>query len=185
MKLSTNVHYAGFPKRLAAFALDYLVIMGYVIILTSITLGLTSATGFFRQTIAALANPFVADLLTFLTLVLPVILYFTFQESSSGQATWGKRKVGIKVVNSAGERLSRKQAFVRSLIKFLPWQLAHTSIYHIKGWPFVAENLTPEVMMGLILAQVLVVVYIILLVVDKAHRTPYDWISGASVILAR
>jgi uncharacterized RDD family membrane protein YckC len=44
--------------------------------------------------------------LTFLTLVLPVILYFCFQESSLTQATWGKRKLGLRVVTAIGARLS-------------------------------------------------------------------------------
>ena len=42
----------------------------------------------------------IRDVIAFFTLVLPTILYFTLQESSARQATWGKRKIGIRVVNA-------------------------------------------------------------------------------------
>ena len=42
------------------------------------------------------------DLMAFITLVLPVILYFTLQESSPKQSTW-KRKAGIRVVTGMAE----------------------------------------------------------------------------------
>lgn len=59
------------------------------------------------------------------------------------------------------------------------------NIFHIPGWPFAPEDPTPVVMAGLILAQVLVAVYILSLIFNKSHRTPYDWASGAYVVDAR
>ena len=49
------------------------------------------------------ASPVVMDAIAFLTLILPVILYFTLQESSPRQATWGKRKAGIRVASLQGK----------------------------------------------------------------------------------
>ena len=111
-----------------------------------------------------------------------VSLYFTLQESSVRQATWGKRKLGLCVVTATGDRLSRTRAFIRALVKLLPWQLAHTSIYHIPGWPLAPEDLTPFSMVGLILVWVLVGSYALSALISKTHRTPYDWVSGAYVV---
>jgi uncharacterized RDD family membrane protein YckC len=173
--------YAELPRRLAAFALDYLVIVGYLIALTLASVGLVYGLGWSVST--TLANPLVADGLTFLTLVLPIILYFSLQESSLTQATWGKRKLGLRVVTATGARLSRARGFVRSLLKFLPWQLAHTSIYHIPGWPLASGDLTPFTMVGLILVWILAGAYMLSALISKTHRTPYDWLSGAYVVV--
>ena len=178
----TILHHAGFVKRVAAFALDYLIIASYLVVLLGIGVGVTFAFGPLGRT-GWFLSPMVLDAMAFLTAVLPVILYFAFQESSSAQATWGKRKMGLKVVNAHDQRLKTPQAFVRAAIKFLPWQMAHTSLFHIPGWPFAPEEPTQMVAVGLILAQTLAVAYLILLGIGKAHRTPYDWASGAFVVV--
>jgi uncharacterized RDD family membrane protein YckC len=174
--------YAGFTKRAVAFALDFLVIAGYIAVLLGIGISVTLAVGPLEEGSPLLASPIFWDVIAFLFAVLPVIMYFTLQEASATRATWGKQKLGIKVVNAKGERLCVRQAFMRSLVKFLPWQLAHTSLFHIEGWPFVMGNPTPVVMAGLIAAQALVGVYALSLAISKTHRAPYDWVSGAYVV---
>ncbi len=172
--------YAGFTKRVAASALDFILIAGYLAALLGAGLAL-QRTGLWKP--AAPPSLAFLDLFAFLTAVLPVILYFTLQESAPAQATWGKRRLGLRVVGVGGGRLSRERAFARSLAKFLPWQLAHTSLFHIPGWPFAPESPPPLAMAGLILAQVLVLVYLGSLALGRAHRTPYDWVSGACVVV--
>ena len=176
--------YAGLRLRVAAFAFDYLVIVGYIVVLTAIAFGVVMVSGPRPPAATPFANPVFSDLLTFVTLVLPVILYFTLQESSPRQATWGKRKVGLRVATATGASLSKGQAFVRSLVKFLPWQLAHTSIYHIPGWPSAMTQPTPWVTAGLVLVWVLVGANLASLLLTKTHRTLYDWLAGAFVVVA-
>ena len=175
--------YAGLRLRMAAFALDYLIIVGYIVVLTVIAFGVVMISGPRQPAAAPFANPLFSDLITFVTLVLPVILYFTLQEGSPRQATWGKRKMGLRVVTATGASLSRGQAFVRSLVKFLPWQLAHTSIYHIPGWPSAMAQPTPWVTAGLVLVWVLVGANLAALLLTKTHRTLYDWLAGAFVVV--
>lgn len=50
-------------------------------------------------------TPTAADVLAFLTLVLPVTLTFAYQESSKRQATVGKRRLGLAVVSMTGARI--------------------------------------------------------------------------------
>ena len=160
-------------------------IFAYVLILLGIGIGVTVAIGPLDQIHPVFASPVFRDIAAFLVLVLPVILYFTLRESSSRQATWGKRKAGIKVVNAQGTSLARKQAFVRSLLKFLPWQIAHTSIFHIEGFPFEPAEPTPWVISGLVLVWVLLGIYAISVLVSKKHRTPYDRVAGAYVVVTK
>lgn len=169
--------YAGFRLRLTAFALDYTIIFGYILVLLAVNVGVIVTKGLPLQPVS---NPLLSDLTTFVILILPVILYFAWQESSAKQATWGKRKVGLRVVTATGESLSLKRAVVRSLVKFLPWQLAHTSIYHIFG----VESPPSWATVGLALVWVLVSAYLISLLLTKTHRAPYDWLAGSFVIVS-
>ena len=98
---------AGFAKRLLAFAIDFLLIAVYILFLVGIgvvTMRLTSE-------LVVLASLWTMDLLAFLVLILPVILYFALQEGSQRQATRGKRWVGITVVNAQGAKAELATGF--------------------------------------------------------------------------
>ena len=176
-------HYAGFTKRLKAFAFDYLIICGYIILLIGTTLVVIKISSLLGLSLRWSDNPILADLMAFVTLILPVILYFTYQESSSKQSTWGKRKANIRVVDVNGDRLTRGQAFVRSLGKMIPWQIAHTSLFHIPGWPLAVTMPHPAAITGFICVYILVGFYIAAVFISKKHRTLYDWLSGSYVIV--
>ena len=177
--IKDNTQYASFAKRLIAFGFDYLIICGYIILLTAATIAVVKTAGFMGLSLRWLENPLLADLMAFVTLVLPVILYFTLQESSPKQATWGKRKAGICVVNASGETLTRMQAFVRSLVKFLPWQIGHTCLFQ----GLAATVMPSVVIVGYVLVYLSVGIYVASALISKKHRTPYDWAAGSYVIV--
>ncbi len=168
---------ASLRQRIIGFAYDFLILAGYLVILAAIFLPLTFGP-LHAQMTALVSTPLRWNLLAFCTTVLPFTLYFSLQESSLAQATWGKSKAKIHVVTLKGERVKFWRALLRSAVKFLPWQVAHTCIffipYHLPqpGW----------VMAGLVLAQMWVVIYFLVLWLNKTHRTPYDWIAGTKVI---
>ena len=175
--------FANLRLRFAAFLLDYLVIAAYIIILIVVSVLLGS--GPLRQAFQGLfANPNSSELSAFLLLVLPVILYFALFESSSWQATWGKRKLGLRVTDTHGERLSVARSLVRSLIKFLPWELTHACLWRIPGWPLNPQTPSPIITAGLILVWVIAGAYVISLLVSKKHQTLYDMIAGSYVVRA-
>jgi uncharacterized RDD family membrane protein YckC len=170
-----NFEYAGFRLRLAAFIFDYIIIAGYVLVTAAVGLALLITMGPFTQ-----MNPLLIDIIPFVVMVLPVSLYTAWQESSPYQATWGKRKKGLRVVTAAGARLSLSKALARSLVKFLPWQLAHISIPRLL-W---VENPPMWVTVNLVVVWLLVAVYLAFLWLTKTHRTPYDWLAGSMVIVS-
>ena len=175
--------YANLRLRIAAFLLDYLIIAAYIVVLivVSVLLGF----GPLRQTFQVLfANPDSSEISAFLLLVLPVILYFVLFESSSRQATPGKSKLGLRVTGTHGERLSLGRSLVRSLIKFLPWELTHACLWRIPGWPFNPQAPSPIISAGLILVWIIVGAYVISLLMSKKHQTLYDMIAGSYVALA-
>ena len=168
-------------QRTAAFLLDYLVIAAYmaILVIVGVGLGFGPLQGIFQ---AMFANPNISELSAFLLLVLPVILYFALLESSSWQATLCQRKLGLRVVDMHGKRLSFPRALVRSLLQFVPWELTHACLWRIPGWPLAPATPSPIIIAGLVLVWVLVAAYLLTMFVSKKHQTPYDWITGTCVI---
>lgn len=163
-------------KRLHAFGYDYLLMIGYLIGVTGVSVSLI----FLFDQPAEVNNPILADSLVFLTIILPIMSYFAWRESSSKQAGWGKQKVGLQLVNKEGERVLFRQAFGRNFFKFLPWQIAHTCIFHIEGVPLNPQEPPLWVNIGFGLVWLLVLFY--LLTIGIAKRAPYDWLAGVYVI---
>lgn len=167
-------------KRLAAFALDYLVIAGYIVVLSI-------GSSLVWQSVGGVPDPTQGgawrfDLLAFVTLVLPVILYFALSEASRAQATPGKRRLGLRVETREGQPLTKGRSLLRSSLKFLPWQIAHTSLFHVPGWPMAPEAPPAWVVGGFVLAFGLVATYLAGLFFSPVHRTLYDWAAGTRVV---
>lgn len=107
-----EVVYAGFWKRVAAYMIDYfvLVIPGSIIgAIIGVVLGASmGAIGSGESTIEV-----VAQLSSALINFAIGMAYYTWFHASKGGATLGKMAVGIKVVRSNGERLTKARAFGR------------------------------------------------------------------------
>ena len=119
----------------------------------------------------------------FCIFILPVALYFAFAEASRRQATLGKAIMRLRVTTMRGRRVPLRRSLLRSAIKFAPWELAHTAVWHVPGRPFVSE---PSVLnwIGWALATSIAAVYVLSLCVGT-RRTPYDWASGTRVVADR
>jgi uncharacterized RDD family membrane protein YckC len=170
-------------QRIAAFLLDYLIVAAYIILLIIISLGL--GIGPLRSEFRAMfASPNTSEFSAFLVLAFPVILYFALYDCSSWQGTWGKRKMGLHVVNMRGARLSISRSLVRSLFKFAPWELTHACIWRIPGWPLAPGTPSTIITAGLVLVWVLVATYLASMLISKKRQALYDWIAGTLVIVA-
>jgi uncharacterized RDD family membrane protein YckC len=166
-------------QRILAFLLDYAII--------SIYLGVLFVVGFSLVRIGVLdssppSSPILADIIAFLLSVLPVTLFMALQEGSSLQATMGKRWRRLRVTTLSGGRVSMRRALVRSAVKFLPWQVAHTSLFHIPGWPTEVQFIPAGSLAGLILSQGAVVACILIILLSRSGRAPHDWIAGTRVV---
>lgn len=169
-------------SRIAAFGWDCLLIFGYLIVLVGIGLFLTTGPIGAEWT-ALMSDPVRADIVAFLLTVLPITLYFAFGEAPSG-ATWGKRRVGLVVATplAAGVGLGIGRALLRNGLKFLPWQLSHTAIFHISG-SAASSGEPPRWSVALqAIAWVLVAAYLVGLTRFGGHRPLYDRLAGTVVI---
>ena len=167
--------------RIAAFLLDYLLILVYLGILALV--GLILTLGPLGEAWSALVSTAARkDLLAFFTTVFPVVAYFVWSERSAAGATWGKRKLGLRVVDAQSGRISRGQALIRSVVKFTPWQMAHSALLHIPGFPMAPQDPPTWSVWMLSAMWLLVAVYLIGLSELGGQRTVYDRISSTHVI---
>jgi uncharacterized RDD family membrane protein YckC len=124
------------------------------------------------------SSPLCAEFTGFLLVTLPVCLYFALTEGSKSHATWGKRKMGIVVLNVHGRPITLGNSFFRSALKFAPWELAHFTIWHI-----VIPSEYPDFLIYSLFTAVygLVFIYLISPIWNKKGQTLYDSITGTVV----
>lgn len=169
--------YAGLGPRIVAFLLDYLIISLYLILLIGVTFLTNNLLNNGLSTL--FANRFSSQVGGFLTVTLPVSLYFALTESSARQATWGKWQRGLQVVRLDGQPLTFGRALGRTLLKFVPWELAHTCVWQMS---FANFEMSPAVGLGLILVWVLVGANVVRLWISPQNQTFYDWFTKTAVI---
>jgi len=120
-----------------------------------------------------------SELVGFILMVAPVFLYFFLFEASPQKATPGKLVFKLKVIKIDGTNFSYKDSFLRSVVKFVPWEFAHFAIwqlvFHNIDLLFVAEAL-------LIITNLLVVLYIAFPFFNKRARAMHDYAAHTIVV---
>lgn len=166
--------HASFLLRFKAFLFDYILIFSYIVLLI-----LMNVLIFPQIQQLFIGNVVVAQFFGFLFITLPVSLYFIICDSKLVGQTWGKRKVGIRVVNSKGEAVSVPRMIIRVTIKFLPWELSHFLVYRL----VYIEGPVPLLYMGIGgTIYALMAAYILTVIFAKKKQSVYDLISNTYVI---
>jgi uncharacterized RDD family membrane protein YckC len=167
-------------RRIAAWLLDYILIAAYLVLLTAVSLGLrySPVTAGFNN---AMSQPVTAELLGFVLLTLPVVLYFALFEASPLPSTLGKRALRLAVVASSGHRLSVRRALLREAVRFLPWELSHALLWRVALSPD-RGSISLWVIAGFGVVYALVLLYLATLFIGSKHRTVYDRLAGSIVI---
>jgi uncharacterized RDD family membrane protein YckC len=164
-----------FLSRLKAFLIDYLFILVYLILLLLCTLFIfPSLQTLFTGSLG------MAQLMGFLLVTLPISLYFIVTDSVIFGQSFGKRKLGIQVVNRNGATLSVPQAIIRTFLKFLPWELSHFLVYRLVN---IGDSEMPVhyyLIGGLIYA--LMLIYILTAIFTKKKQSLYDLFAKTKVI---
>lgn len=158
-------------RRFAALLIDYLLISIYAVALF-------------------LFSPFVSPLFQksawqseffgLLILVAPVFLYFFIFEASYLKATLGKLLFHIKVIKIDGTNFNYKNSFIRSFVKFIPWEFAHFAIWQLvfpnSNFSFAAEFL-------LVVTNILAVLYIVYPFLNKNSRAIHDYAAHTILVI--
>lgn len=170
------ITYASFWKRVGAFALDYLLILGYLLGVILLSL---FASAVFGASQWLFADRLRAQLVAFFIVTLPVTLYFAISESSQRQATWGKRRLKLQVADHDGSRIGFWRSLARTLLKFIPWELSHTLIWQLY---FSRQAEMVWVNYGFGLVYLLIGLNIASLLRMRTNQTLYDFLTKTYVI---
>jgi uncharacterized RDD family membrane protein YckC len=127
-------------------------------------------------------SPVTGELIAFVTLTLPVILYFTLSENGKYAGTIGKRKLGLHVESKSFTKASFWQLLIRNCFKFLPWELAHYIIFRLFYFASTSTFTPTWVLTGLISSQLLAITYLLFLIFSKNKRSIYELISQTRVV---
>lgn len=174
--MDNNRTHAGFWLRVKAFAFDYLIISLFLIFILLLFLALNSI---FQIDQVLFTNRVSAQISAFLTVTLPITLYFATGESSAKQATWGKQRAGLKVTDHKGGRINFWRAFARTLLKFIPWELSHTLIWNIY---FSTGSFPAYINYGFAFVYLLIGLNIVSIATTKTKQSLYDFLAGTFVI---
>lgn len=168
--------YAGFWQRVVAFALDYIIILGYLLGIVLLSLLVNPLFGVNEW---LFTDRIRAQFVGFLVVTLPVTLYFAVAESSPRQATWGKQRLKLRVGDIQGNRIGFWRALARTLLKFVPWELSHTLIWEIYFSPPVEAI---WINYGFALVYLLIGLNVASLVLMKTNQTLYDLLTSTYVL---
>jgi len=158
-------------RRFTALLIDYLIILIYAGVLFLFS---PIVSPLFQKSACQ------SELLGLILLVTPVFLYFFIFEASYLKATPGKLLFHIKVIKINGTIFNYKDSFIRSFVKFIPWEFAHFAI-----WQFVFPNgnspTISEIL--LIITNILAIVYISFPFFNKKARAIHDYIAQTVLII--
>ncbi len=172
----------GFFRRIAALLIDYALILGWMAVVALISAGIALASGGYANWLAWGTG--VAQLLGFVVLVLPVGIYLFVTESSARQATVGKRALKLTVVVADGSRPPAWRILVRTIIKLLPWEIAHFFVWHTVA-AVSGDGVFPSwLIVGLVVADILPVAYVLTVLLEPRRRGPHDLVAGTRVVRA-
>lgn len=152
-------------RRLAAFGVDWLIIIGYAALLVVFGLAI-------RDTVADWPV-WALNLGAFVLLILPATVWLAAWERGRAAATPGKRLLKLRTVGPE-ENLGWARSLARNGLKLaLPWELGHTGVYALSSDHAVLGAIAT------IAAYALIFSYLGYAFVSG--RTPYDRITGTRV----
>lgn len=155
--------------RLSAYTVDFAILMSVLVGLQLVIYYVFDGLPF---------NAFTTGIQVYIWVVLtmstPVWMYFIILERSNF-STLGKHLFGLEVLNHNSGRISNKQSLIRTFIKLLPWEITHLSML---GIYFKNE---PEVNIGFWIANSFIVIYLLVLFVDKGENSIHDRIVKTKI----
>lgn len=110
---------------------------------------------------------------------IPAWLYFMLSDHSAAGATVGKRLLRLRVTTETHGPVSLARALLRTAVKLLPWELAHIFGFALAG--VVGPGVQNA---GLIAANLLVVVYLVVLLLYRGRRSVHDLVVKTQVVPA-
>lgn len=162
-------------RRVAAFFIDYCVIALYATVLFVVTMMVMKIL----HADLSQVQPVRGQVAGFLTLTLPVFLYFFLYEKGKMKGTPGKNMMGLQVT-MVGAHHWPLSVLKRNILKLLPWEIAHAGVHWLAYYTSNNQSTPTWVFVLLILPQVVVVIYFTSMIIT-GNESIYDRLAGTRV----
>ncbi len=116
------------------------------------------------------------------TVSLPVYLYFAILESGPRRATLGKRLAKIEVAGEDGAPIRFGRAFLRTVIKLVPWEVAHATM--LLPTPLWSANAEAVARPGFMFSTLLVGAWLATLMLTPRAQSVHDLVVRTLVVPA-
>lgn len=119
-----------------------------------------------------LANGLNMEIYVLTSISFPVWIYFSLLDSHLAKGTLGKRilKLSVTKADSSG-KISFPKSFLRTILKLLPWEIAHLGVNFPTPMYFDAN---PELRVLPILGMALLMINTISMLISRNGQTLYD-----------
>lgn len=174
-----SVESAGFLRRAAAYLIDIALLYVYIIVLFFASTAVDSVLPFHDLMAESYA---LRHGISFSTLTLPLVLYFILMERSGRQGTLGKAQMKLHVTDGSGDRASTRSVVIRNLVKFLPWEIAHTHIHINPEFITAGRTTVAGWVFGVGLPIAAMVVYAAMIATRSDGRSLYELMSGTRTV---
>lgn len=166
-------------KRGIAYLIDSFLILLYAVILFNISQLINNGWPYFHH----LEDSYLLrHFVSFTTLTLPALLYFTFMEHSKKKGSFGKLAMKIEVRTVEDKSSSLKTMFLRNCFKLIPWEIAHLTYQLYPEFFLTGESSSSGIYIGFSFSYGLLFLYILMVFFRKDGRTVHDLLSHTYVI---
>jgi uncharacterized RDD family membrane protein YckC len=171
--------YATIFRRIFAYAIDALLVFAVFVWITQafvfapIREGLFGSDDWFQ-------SGWKTEIYTMVTISVPVWLYFGLFEISSWRGTIGKRLLNLRTVDEkTRKRIGPAQATLRTLLKMLPWEIAHLSNnLPVPMW----YDPDPGFRSGFAVVPLIGLTYIVLVLATEKRQSLHDLAAKTVVV---
>ena len=168
--------YAGVFIRIGAYLIDCVILFVGLIVLQAALSVVNPLMPIIRSGQQPIATQL--HLWVFATATIPFLLYFALMLRSARQATFGMRRLKLKVARVNGGRVSFGQALLRSAVLLIPFELNHAVMFHLSP-----RDASPSAAfwLGYAGVWVVIVVYIAAILLTRRRQSVHDLIAGTTV----
>jgi len=164
-------------RRIAAWLIDWLCILGWVAVTAAVGVPLYLAG------VIAPSGLLLLNVIGAVVIVIPVVLGASFFESGKRAATPGKRALRLRV-ESHGAGPSLPRAVARNALKLgVPWLIGHAAAFAISTQSASHSGVSAAIWTLTGFAYLLPIAYVVSLFLPSG-RTPYDLLAHAEVASA-
>lgn len=107
---------------------------------------------------------------------IPAWAYFLLSDLLWNGMTVGKRLLNVRVISLNSDEINFGRALLRTAIKLLPWELAH-----IFGFALADTISQSAISAGLIAANLLIMIYLVILVINGGKMSLHDIFAKTEV----